>query len=409
MRFDLLLQGGTVLDPASGLHAKKDIAISDGKIAAIDNHIPAETAVRAADVSGLLVTPGLIDMHCHFHPNFPVEEDGLSCINADAHLFQSGVTTAVDTGSCGPRDFIYFKERVLDKSRVRLFAFVNIADGGMVNINRENDPRHFVPHIAAAIAKSYPGRVVGIKSAHYWVGKPFDKEHPPWASIDACIQAARESGTRALIDFQPTLPERTYHELLLEKLSPGDMHTHLYAQQFPIFDENGKVNDFLWQAKKRGILFDLGHGSGSFWFRNAIPALEQGYLPDTLSTDLYLNNVAGPVFSLCNIMSKYLSMGMELVEVIKRVTTAPANIIGDSGLGRLTVGGVADVAVLRQLTGEFGYADAGGARLRGTKRVECVLTVREGKVVYDLEALTLPDWENAPESYWIPPGVIEYN
>ena len=406
MKYELLLKNGTVIDPASGLLGQKDIAVAEGKIAAIDDNIPAESALCLVNLQGLLVTPGLIDFHCHMFPYFPVEASSLYCINPDAHLFQNGVTAAVDTGTSGPRDFIHFKEQVLDKARARLFAFVNIADRGMLDFECENQPRHFVPEIAAAMVKSYPKQVIGIKTAHYWVGKPFDKEHPPWASVEAAIQAAEASHSRALIDFQPTLPERTYPDLLLNILRPGDIHAHMYAQQFPVLNEEGKVNDFLWQAKKRGILFDLGHGSGSFWFRNAIPSFKQGYLPDTLSTDLYMNNVAGPVFGLVHILSKYLSMGMELMEIIRRVTIGPADIIGCEEIGRLAVGKPADIAVLKELTGDFAFPDCGGARMRGNKRLECAMTLKDGKVVYDPDARTLPDWETAPEAYWVPPGII---
>ena len=265
---------------------------------------------------------------------------------------------------------------------------------------------NFVPEIAAAIVKSYPRQVLGIKTAHYWVGKPFDAEHPPWASVDATIQAAEASHSRALIDFQPTLPERSYPDLLLNKMRPGDIHTHMYAQQFPVLDDEGNISDFLWQAKKRGILFDLGHGSGSFWYRNAIPAFKQGYLPDTLSTDLYMNNITGPVFGLTHIMSKYLSIGMELIEVIRRVTINPAQMIGCDDIGRLSVGSTADLAAMKVLDGDFGFPDAGGAKMRGSKRIECAMTIRKGEIVYDPDARALPDWETAPAAYWVSPGVI---
>ena len=406
MKYELLLQGGIVVDPASGLQAKKDIAVSDEKIAAIDDKIPENAAAKVIDLTGLIITPGLIDFHCHLYPYFPVTPEGLYCINPDAHLFQSGITAAVDTGTCGPRDFIYFKEQILDTARARIFAFVNIADRGMLEFECESNPKHFVPEIAAAIVKSYPQQVLGVKTAHYWVGKPFDAEHPPWASIDATIQAAEASHSRALIDFQPTLPERNYPDLILKKMRPGDIHTHMYAQQFPVLDDDGNISDFLWQAKERGILFDLGHGSGSFWYRNAIPAFKQGYLPDTLSTDLYMNNITGPVFGLTHIMSKYLSIGMELIEVIRRVTINPAKIIGCDDIGRLSVGSTADVAALKILDGDFGFPDAGGARMRGNKRIECAMTIRKGEIVYDPDARALPDWETAPAAYWVPPGVI---
>jgi len=405
--YDLLIAGGIVIDPASSLKMKKDVAIKDGKISRMDDFISPDLATKTVDVSGLLVVPGLIDMHCHFYPKFPVATDGLYCVNPDAHFFQEGVTTAVDTGSCGTRDFIYFKERVLDVAKTRLLALINIADGGMVNQEREQDPVYFTPEIAAAMATSYPEQIIGIKTAHYWVGKPFDADHPPWASVDAALLAGELSGRRVMVDMQPTGEERTYQDLLLKKLRPGDIHTHMYAQQFPVLDENGKVNDFLWEAKQRGVLFDLGHGSGSFWFRNAVPSFEQGYWPDTLSTDLHFDNISGPVFGLTHVLSKYLSMGMDLMDVIKLATVAPAAVIGDESLGRIVEGGPADIAILRERTGDFGFPDCGGAKLKGTKRIECLMTLRNGEVVFDPDARIMPEWREAPEPYWKPPGLLK--
>ena len=166
------------------------------------------------------------------------------------------------------------------------------------------------------------------------------------------------------------------------------------------------MNDFLFQARERGIVFDLGHGAGSFWFRNAVPALRQGFYPDTISTDLYLDNVAGPVIGLLHVMSKYLSMGMPLPEVIMRTTKRPAEVLGMKGVGNLSVGGCADVAVLRTVEGPVHFADSGHARMAGNVRLECMATLRGGDIVYDPYALAMPDWETAPAPYWTAPGVL---
>ena len=209
-----------------------------------------------------------------------------------------------------------------------------------------------------------------------------------------------------MIDFQPNLPERTYEELILKKLRKGDIHTHVYAQQFPIVDERGKVNDIMFEARKRGVIFDLGHGAGSFWFRNAVPAYEQGFYPDTISTDLYADNMNGPVFNLLHIMSKYLAVGMPVEEVLYRTTKRPAEIIGHPELGNLRVGGVADIAVLKIRNGEFGFSDSGNAALPGTSMFECLLTVRNGEIVYNPMAYGMPYWKDAAEPYWHAPGVL---
>lgn len=404
MEYDLLLTGGRVLDPANGVDGLLDVAVKDGRIAAVGEKLP--RSGKVLDVAGCVVTPGLIDMHCHCYPFFPPAADSLETIHPDAHMFQNGVTTAVDAGTCGWRDFIRFKESVIDKARVRVLAFLNIASTGMVHMEGEQDCGEFHPRLTAEMAKTYPDAVVGFKTAHYWVGVPFDDAHAPWASVDSMVQAGELAGLPCMADFQPNGPTRTYPDLILYHLRPGDIHTHVYAQQFPILDGAGKVNDFLFQARERGVCFDLGHGAGSFWFRNAVPALRQGFAPDTLSTDLYLDNVAGPVVGLLHVMSKYLSMGMPLEEVVFRTTARPAQVLRRPELGNLTVGSCADIAVLRTVEGPVAFADSGRARMCGSRRIECAATLRAGELVWNPWAMGMPDWEDAPAPYWTAPGVL---
>ncbi|WP_312640972.1 amidohydrolase/deacetylase family metallohydrolase [Hydrogenoanaerobacterium sp.] len=403
---DLILKGGHVIDPANQIDGICDMAVKDKKIFAVGKDLSCLRCAQTVDVSGLYVVPGLIDMHCHAYPKFPLATDGLACIEADAHMFQQGVTTCVDAGTCGIRDFYRFKEDIIDHSQVRLLAMVNISHGGMVNLETEQDPDNFHPAAVAGLAKAHPELVVAIKTAHYWVGKPFDATHPAWASVDATVEAAALCGLPAMVDFQPTLPGRSYEDLILKKLRAGDIHTHVFAQQFPILDGNGQLNPALIQARERGVLFDLGHGAGSFWFRNAVPAFAQGFVSDTLSTDLYFDNVAGPVFGLTSIMSKYWNIGMGLNEIIYRTTKRPAQVIGRPSLGDLSVGSCADVAVLEARDGKFGFADGGHARMAATKKLECVMTLRAGKIVYDLNAISRPDWQTADASYWCSPGIL---
>src|SRR3712207_5033681 len=197
-----------------------------------------------------------------------------------------------------------------------------------------------------------------------------------------------------MVDFYPWLPERPYPQLILEKLRPGDIHTHVFAQQFPVIDEQGKVYDHLFKARERGIIFDLGHGAASFWFRNAVPAVGQGFVPDSISTDLHTGNVNGPVVDMATTMSKMLNMGLTLEDVIARSTVAPAREIGRPELGTLSVGTEADVAVLAVDEGEFAFVDCGKTRLVGNRRLRCVLTIRAGEIVYNPEGLGLPTWES---------------
>ncbi|MGH2617698.1 MAG: amidohydrolase family protein, partial [Thermomicrobiales bacterium] len=234
---------------------------------------------------------------------------------------------------------------------------------------------------------------VGVKTAHYWANRPFDAAHPPWAAVDSAIAAGERCGLPVMVDFYPWLPERPYPELILDKLRPGDIHTHVFAQQFPVIDAQGKVFDHLFRARERGVIFDLGHGAASFWFRNAVPAIQQGFVPDSISTDLHSGNLNGPVIDMATTMSKMLAVGLPLADVIARSTVAPAREIGRPELGTLTPGSEADVAVMAQDEGEFGFVDCGGVRLNGNQRLRCVLTVRGGEVVYNPHGRGLPSWD----------------
>jgi dihydroorotase len=203
-----------------------------------------------------------------------------------------------------------------------------------------------------------------------------------------------------MVDFWPRPPLRSYEELILEKMRPGDIHTHVFAQQFPVLDENGKPNAFLHEARARGVIFDVGHGAGSFWFRNAVPAIQNGFVPDSISTDLHTRNVHGVVIDMVTTMNKILNIGVPLQEVIYRSTVTPANEIGHPELGNLSVGAEADVAVFKLNQGDFGYMDCGRAKLRGDKKLACMLTVRAGEIVFDPNAMSVPEWQEAPPAYW---------
>lgn len=397
---DLLLKGGHVIDPANDIDGEMDVGITDRGIAQVAASIPANEATEVIDVSGHYVTPGIVDIHTHVYTFRTTTESYILGLNADAHLLSSGVTTTVDAGTAGWKDFPDFKEQCIDKAKTRILAFINIASGGMLDRASEQDINELNPKVAAAIAEEYSDLIVGIKAAHYWTSEPWDADHPPWASVERAVQAGDLCDRPVMVDFWPRPPERPYPDLLLEKLRPGDIHTHVFAQQFPILDENGKVYDYLLRARDRGVVFDLGHGAGSFWFRNALPALEDGFPPDSISTDLHMGNINGPVVSMSDTMSKCLSMGMPLQEVIMRSTVAPAHEVGHPELGTLSVGSEADVAVLKCLKGAFGFADCGGAKMIGGEKLECVMTLRAGEIVYDPTGLSMPEWENAPEPYW---------
>jgi len=402
--FDLLLKGGHVIDPANNINKKMDVGIKEKKIARVASDIPSSEATTVLDVSDHYVTPGIIDIHTHVYMfKLPGNFHTMS-VNSDTHLFSAGVTTTADAGTAGWRNFPEFKETCIDKARVRILAFLNIADHGMVIGASEQNINEMRTKVVAAMVEAYPDTLVGVKAAHYWTSKPFDAEHPPWLSIDRTVEAGELCGKPVMVDFWPR-PERPYPDLLLKKLRPGDIHTHVFARQFPIVDENGKVYDHMRQARDRGVILDLGHGAGSFWFRNGIPALKDGFPPDSISTDLHTGNINGTVVSMLETMSKYLSMGMPLQEVILRSTVTPAQEVGRPELGNLTVGAEADVAVLKHLKGEFGFTDCGRAKMMGKEKLECAVTIRAGGIVYDPTGFSVPKWEDAPAPYWEIPNL----
>jgi dihydroorotase len=402
---DLLLKNGHVIDPKNNVNGRADVAIAAGKIAAVGPDLNPAEAKQVIDLRGKLVTPGLIDIHVHvYHTRAPEgPPEGLSVV-ADAHSFRSGVTTMVDTGTAGAKHFRHFLKTCIERQKTRIFAYVNICDGGMLG-DFEQDPATFDAELCAATVLAHPEVAVGVKTAHYWTRLPWDDVHTPWAAVDAGVLAGKLCKKPLMVDFWPRPPLRSYEELILKKMRPGDIHTHVYAQQFPVIDAAGKVNAFMFEARKRGVIFDVGHGAGSFWFRNAARAIEGGFGPDSISTDLHTGNVHWAVVDMLTVMNKILNLGMPLHEVIYRSTVTPANEIGHPELGHLTPGACADVAVLDLREGEFGYFDNGLAKITGSKKLEALMTIRAGNIVYDINGLSMPRWQDAPAPYWKVPEV----
>jgi dihydroorotase len=205
-----------------------------------------------------------------------------------------------------------------------------------------------------------------------------------------------------MVDFWPR-EGRSYADLILKKMRPGDIHTHVFAQQFPILLADGKLNPIMEQARQRGVIFDVGHGGGSFWFRNAVPAVQQGFVPDSMSTDLHTGDVS--FVSMMDVMSKFLSMGVPLNDVIRKSTVNPAREIHRQELGTLSVGSDADVAVLELQHGHFGYIDNGRARMDGNVKLVARMTVRAGRILFDPSGLSMVEWTKAPKQYFTPPGL----
>ena len=389
---DLLLTGGRVIDPANGVDGQADVALGGGKVIAVGPNLNAPEGVKTIDVSGKIVTPGIIDMHVHC---FDRHAHSRLSLNPIVNTFSCGVTTIVDAGTAGWRDFAQFKEEIIDTAKIRILSYVNIVARGMLG-PWEHEKAQFRPKPAAAIAEEFKEVVVGIKTAHYWAGKPFDADHQPWMAVDAALEAAELCGMPIMVDFYPWLPERPYPTLILEKMRKGDIHTHVFAQQFPIITQEGKVYDHMWKARERGVVFDVGHGAGSFWFRNAVPAIEQGFIPDSISTDLHTGNVYGAVIDMLTTMNKIHNLGVPLADVIEMSTIAPAREIGHPELGTLTAGSDADVAVFTLEEGDFSYIDCSRLRFDGTSKLTCDLTIRAGEIVFNPTGIGQPDWTTDP-------------
>ncbi len=374
---DILLRGGHVIDPKNDIDGPADVAISDGTIQAVGAGLDIY-AKRDVDVSGLFVTPGLIDIHVHVYGGYS------GWLFPDQHSLPNGVTAVVDTGGPGWKDIDDCIETIVKPSSTRVYILVNIVGAGMIG-RPEQDVTEMIPEKCAEAVLKYPEHCIGTKAAHFG--------GPGWESAGGAIEAARLSDSIAMIDFAPR-PTRSYEELL-ERMAPGDMHTHLYASHIPLLDDDKKVNDYVRKARERGVLFDCGHGAGSFWFRIAVPAMAQGFPPDTISTDLHKSSRMIPNATMPVTMSKFLAMGMSLKEVIYRSTQRPAEVIRHPELGHLTPGADADVAVLNLQEGEFGFVDSGRARLSARQRLECELTVRAGRIAWDLNGRSRPAWDAA--------------
>jgi len=389
--YDFVIKGGHIIDPVNNIDKVMDLAIKEGKIAAIKKNIPDAQAKKVIDASGLIVSPGLIDMHTH---NFFGTEHNRYLANSyqavppDGFTFRAGVTTVVDAGSPGWKNFDLYKSQIINPSKTRVLTFLNIVGEGMSGGAREQNIEDMNPKTTAIVAKQNKDHVVGVKLAHFM---GYD-----WTPTELAVEAGKLASMPVMIDFGGSNPELPLDKLLLEKLRPGDILTHAYAHvngRTPIVGENGKVRDYVFEAQKRGIVFDVGHGGGSFIFKQAIPAVQQGFKPNVISTDLHTGSMNGGMKNINNVMSKFLNMGLSIQEVIATTTSKPAQYIQRKDLGHLSVGAEADVAILNIRKGDFGFIDTRGKRMKGKQKIECELTLRAGNVVYDLNGLASNDWK----------------
>ncbi|MGH9628867.1 MAG: amidohydrolase/deacetylase family metallohydrolase [Bryobacteraceae bacterium] len=391
--YDLLLKGGHVIDGKNKINAVRDVAIKDGAIAEVAQKIDPAKAHKVVDVSGLYVTPGIIDIHTHVYAGTGERGSyaGDNSVYPDGFTFRVGVTTVADAGGSGWRNFPDFKNRVIDRSRTRVLAFINIVGHGMRGGKYEQNLSDMDAEATAKMAIAHKDVIIGVKTAHYG--------GPEWTPVERAVEAGTKANIPVMVDFGTDFKERPLRQLLTEKLRPGDIYTHVFSGLRGELDDSGLPNPALMEGRKRGVIFDVGHGGGSFLWRVAVPIMKSGFAPDSISTDLHIGSMNAGMKDMLNVMSKFLAMGMPLNEVILRSTWNPAKEIGREELGNLSVGAPADMAVLRLEKGNFGFADMYGARMKGNQKLVCELTLRDGKVVYDLNAITSEDWDKLPVRY----------
>jgi dihydroorotase len=390
--YSIVIKGGLVIDPKNGINEVMDIAIQDGKIASVAKNINATGAAQVVNAKGLIVAPGLIDIHGHVFAGTQPDRylsDGNGALMPDGYTFRVGVTTIVDCGGAGWKNFPVFKKNVIDVSQTRVLSFLNIVGEGMRGGAYEQDARDMDPKMAAHVAKQNKKDIVGFKVAHF--------ENAEWTPVDNAVAAGKLAGDiPVIVDFggDDSHAPLSIEELFFKHLRPGDIYTHTFTElqrRDPIVDfKTRQLKPFIKNAQARGIVFDVGFGGASFAFDQALPAIKAGFYPNTISTDLHTGSMNNAMKDMLNVMSIFMTMGMEVPAIIKASTWAPAQSIKREELGNLSVGSVADVAILGIREGNFGFFDRIGHKETGTKKFECQATIRNGKMVYDLNGITTP-------------------
>ena len=392
--YDLLLVHGHVIDAKNHIDRVTDVAIKDGKVAQVGDHLDAKQAAKTIDLTGYYVTPGFIDIHVHAYATTGEAGDtyaGDQSVRPDQYSFRTGVTTVGDAGSSGWRNFEDYKEHVIDRQKTRVLAFLNIVGAGMRGGRFEQNLADMQAVPTAWMAKRYPETIIGVKSAHF--------EGPEWWPYIQAVQAGTIAHIPVMIDYGANRPERPLYDLLTKYLRPGDIYTHTYSdlrgEQDPktLGPQAGLV-----LGRKRGVYFDAGTGGGSFRFRTAVPLLAGGFAPDSLSTDYHEGSMNSSTKDMLNVMSKFMAMGQSLQDVVTEVTWHPAVEIQHRELGNLSPGAIADVTVLSEEHGKFGFLDADNTKLMGNTRLIAELTIKGGQVVYDLNGLSMDLWNQMTPS-----------
>jgi len=397
-QYAIVIKGGHIIDPKNHINEVMDIAVNDGKIVRVAKNIDASKSIQVVDAKGLYVTPGLIDPHVHvFYGTDPERAygNGTMAIIPDGFTFRTGVTTVVDAGSSGWRTFSDFKKQVIDISQTRVLAFLNIVGEGMRGGVYEQDTRDMDGRLTGMTVRHYHDYIVGIKVAHF-VGND-------WTPVDEAVKAGTIANTPVMIDFGGSIPPLSIEELFMKHLRPGDIFTHCFGQlrdREAIVDTNThNIKPFVWDARKKGIAFDVGYGSISFAFSQAIPAFKNGFYPNSISTDIHTTSMNAAMKDMLNVMSKLMAIGMSLDSVIAASTWNPAKEIKHEELGHLSEGAIADIAIFDMRTGKFGFFDYTGYKIEGNQKLECEMTIKGGKIVYDLNGIAKPLVVNKP-NWW---------
>ena len=360
---DLVLRGGRVVDPACGRDEIADVAFGDGKVSGFGRDLRAGGA-EIIDARGLLVVPGLIDLHTH------VYWGGTSLgVDASEVARRSGTTTFVDAGSSGPGNFHGFRRHVIEASPLRIIPFLNVSFPGIfafsagVMVGECADLRLLDPRECVRVVKANRDLVAGVKVR---VGRNAGGASGA-APLDMALEVAEETGLPVMGHLDHPPPSRLE---VLSRLRRGDILTHCF-RPFPNapVEAGGRIREEVLEARRRGVIFDIGHGSGSFGFRTAEAMLAAGFLPDAISSDVHTLSINGPAFDQLVTMSKFLCLGMELVDVIRASTAAPAAALGRTNIGRLEIGAAGDATLLEMAEGEFDYRDVLGETRKGQWRL----------------------------------------
>jgi dihydroorotase len=387
--YSIVIKDGHVIDPKNNIDGVMDVAIQDGKIVLVAKNIDTKQATQVVNAKGFYVTPGLIDIHTHNFVGTNGDQaymNGPAGVIPDGFTFRSGVTTIVDAGSSGWRTFPEFKKNIIDRSQTRVLAFLNIVGEGMRGSGYEQNVADMDSKLTAITAKANRNYVVGIKLAHF--------EGHEWTAADRAAEAGKIADIPVMIDFGGSNPPLSIEELFFKHLRPGDIFTHCYGQlntrEFIVDTTTKQVKPFVIEAQKKGIVFDVGYGGISFSFSQAVPAVKNGFYPNSISTDLHTGSMNNAMKDQLSVMSKFIVMGMNLQNVIKASTWNPAREIKREELGHLSVGAIADVTILNVREGKFGYFDYTGYKIEGNKKLECEMTIKGGKIVYDLNGIANP-------------------